>query len=203
MESMSFSHAPPQPNEYGGLVVRGLRKSFLAGVQGCHARVRVLHDVDVDIRAGEIVGICGAVGSGKTTLLLCMAGLLKPDAGNIIVCGTPPGRLASYVAPASPNESLTPTQRLGRALAVAAPVLLLDGVLADLSTGAGALLGQLASRGMTIVAAEREWMRLEPVVERMMTLHDGTVHGGALNAVDPGRPIASRVAEPNGTGGYR
>jgi hypothetical protein len=46
-------------------------------------------------------------------------------------------------------------------------------------------------------------MRLEPVVERMMTLHDGTVHGGALNAVDPGRPIASRVAEPNGTGGYR
>ncbi|HKV49748.1 MAG TPA: ATP-binding cassette domain-containing protein [Gemmatimonadaceae bacterium] len=202
---MSFSHAAPRPNEHGGLVVRGLRKSFLAGVQGCHARARVLHDVDLDIRAGEIVGICGAAGSGKTTLLLCLAGLLKPDAGHIIVCGAAPGRLTSYVAPASPNDSLTPTQRLGRALAAGSPVLLLDGVLADLSTGAGALLGQLASRGMTIVAAERQWMRLEPVVERVMTLHEGTVCTDTLNAVaeSAGAKVASRVAEPNGRGRYR
>jgi ABC-type sulfate/molybdate transport systems ATPase subunit len=202
---MSFSHTAPRPTEYGGLVVRGLRKSFLAGVPGCHARARVLHDVDVDIRAGEIVGICGAAGSGKTTLLLCMAGLLKPDSGHVIVCGAAPGRLTSYVAPASPNDSLTPSQRLGRALAVGSPVLLLDGVLADLSTGAGALLGQLASRGMTIVAAEREWMRLEPVVERVISLHDGTVHAGAVNAVaqPAGASLVSRVAEPNGNRGYR
>lgn len=202
---MSFSHAAPRPNECGGLVVRGLRKSFLAGVQGCHARARVLHDVDIDVRAGEIVGICGAMGSGKTTLLLCLAGLLKPDAGRIAVCGAAPGRLTSYVAPASPNDALTPSQRLGRALAAGSPVLLLDGVLADLSTGAGALLGQLASRGMTIVAAEREWMRLEPVVERMMTLHDGTVHTGRLIAVaeSASANAASRVAEPNGRGRYR
>lgn len=200
---MSSSHAAPRPNEYGGLVVRGLRKSFLAGVQGCHARARVLLDVDVDIRAGEIVGICGAAGSGKTTLLLCMAGLLKPDAGHITVCGAAPARLTTYVAPASPNDSLTPSQRLGRALADSTPVLLLDGVLADLSTGAGALLGQLASRGMTIVAAEREWMRLEPVVERMITLRDGAVHAGELSAEPARASVASRVAEPNGRGGDR
>lgn len=200
---MSVSPAASRPNEYGGLVVRGLRKSFLAGVQGCHARARVLHDVDLDIRAGEIVGICGAVGSGKTTLLLCMAGLLRPDAGTITVCGAAPGRLTSYVAPASPNEALTPSQRLGRALAVGSPIVLLDGVLADLSTGAGALLGQLASRGMTIVAAEREWMRLEPVVERMMTLHEGTIRVTNAVAASVHAPVTSRVAESNGREGYR
>ncbi|MGH7646829.1 MAG: ATP-binding cassette domain-containing protein, partial [Gemmatimonadaceae bacterium] len=70
---MACMHGASPPNECGGLIVRGLRKSFLAGVEGCHARVRVLHDVDIDIRSGEIVGICGEVGSGKTTLLLCMA----------------------------------------------------------------------------------------------------------------------------------
>lgn len=202
---MSFSHAASRPNEQDGLVVRGLRKSFLAGVQGCHARARVLRDVDLEIRTGEIVGVHGAVGSGKTTLLLCLAGLLKPDAGTITVCGAAPGRLTSYVAPASPNESLTPSQRLGRAMAVGSPVLLLDGVLADLSTGAGALLGQLASRGMTIVAAEREWMRLEPVVERMITLHEGTVLAGAPDALaGSARALAaSRVAEPNRRAEYR
>ncbi len=200
---MSVSPAASRPNEYGGLVVRGLRKSFLAGVQGCHARARVLHDVDLDIRAGEIVGICGAVGSGKTTLLLCMAGLLRPDAGTITVCGAAPGRLTSYVAPASPNEALTPSQRLGRALAVGSPIVLLDGVLADLSTGAGALLGQLASRGMTIVAAEREWMRLEPVVERMMTLHEGTIRVTNAVAASVHAPVTLRVAESNGREGYR
>lgn len=203
---MACMHGASSPNECGGLIVRGLRKSFLAGVEGCYARVRVLHDVDIEIRSGEIVGICGEVGSGKTTLLLCMAGLLRPDAGTITVHGAAPGRLTSYVAPSSPNDArLTPSQCVARALAVGSPVLLLDGVLADLSTGAGALLSQLASRGLTIVAAEREWSRLEPVVERMLVLHDGTICANEpdLVAGSARMSAASRVAEPNGRGAYR
>ena len=182
------------------LVIRGLRKSFLAGVQGCHARATVLNGVDVDVRAGEIVGVSGAVGSGKTTLLLCMAGLLRPDAGTIQVCGVVPQRLVAYVDDASQRGSrLSPTQLLARALATATPVLLLDGVLGDLSTGSRTVLSELARRGMTIVAADRDRSRLQPWVDRVITIRDGSVRSTlprsktTLHHASP-----ARVAEPNG-----
>ena len=47
----------------------------------------VLHDLTLEIRAGQSVGLFGANGAGKTTLLrLCMA-LLQPDAGRVSVAG--------------------------------------------------------------------------------------------------------------------
>ena len=43
--------------------------------------------VDLDVRRGECLGFLGPNGAGKTTLLKCIATLLKPDAGTIIVDG--------------------------------------------------------------------------------------------------------------------
>ncbi len=43
----------------------------------------VLHDVSLDIRAGECLGLVGQSGSGKSTLGNCIAGLLPIDAGEI------------------------------------------------------------------------------------------------------------------------
>jgi ABC-type sulfate/molybdate transport systems ATPase subunit len=181
------------------LGIRGLRKSFLAGVQGCHARANVLNGIDLDVRAGEIVGVCGAVGSGKTTLLLCVAGLLRPDAGTVQVCGVTPHGLVAYVDSASRNGSpLSPTQLLARALASATPVLLLDGLLGDLSTGSRSVLSELASRGMTIVAADRDRSRLEPLVERVVTIRDGSVRSTlSPSKTAPRHASSARVAEPN------
>ena len=62
---------------------RGLRKSYHAGVAGCAARVEAVRDVDLDVAAGEAVGILGPVGAGKSTLLLCLAGLLRLDRGSV------------------------------------------------------------------------------------------------------------------------
>lgn len=44
---------------------------------------RVLDEVDITIRTGEIVGVTGPSGCGKTSLLRVLAGLLRPNAGAV------------------------------------------------------------------------------------------------------------------------
>lgn len=49
----------------------------------------VLDDVTFDVRAGEIKTIVGPSGAGKTTLLRCVAGLLAPSSGQVLLDGVP------------------------------------------------------------------------------------------------------------------
>ena len=49
----------------------------------------VLEDVDLTIRAGEIIGLLGRSGSGKSTLLRIIAGLIQPSSGNATYRGKP------------------------------------------------------------------------------------------------------------------
>jgi putative ABC transport system ATP-binding protein len=48
-----------------------------------YGETQVLHDLDVEILAGESVAILGQSGSGKTTLLSLLAGLESPDRGKV------------------------------------------------------------------------------------------------------------------------
>jgi len=48
----------------------------------------VLHDVDLDVAAGESLAIVGPSGSGKTTLLGLLAGLDRPSHGQVSLLGT-------------------------------------------------------------------------------------------------------------------
>lgn len=49
--------------------------------------VWALHNIDLDIRAGEFLGIAGHTGSGKSTLIAHMNGILKPTSGRVLVDG--------------------------------------------------------------------------------------------------------------------
>jgi putative ABC transport system ATP-binding protein len=49
--------------------------------------VNILRGIDLDIAAGEAVGIVGPSGSGKTSLLMVLAGLERATCGSIVVAG--------------------------------------------------------------------------------------------------------------------
>lgn len=57
-------------------------------------RVPVLHDVDLTVRQGEIVGLCGLTGAGRSEVLMALAGADTHATGSIRVNGAPV-RLAS------------------------------------------------------------------------------------------------------------
>ena len=43
----------------------------------------------LDVRAGEVLALCGPSGSGKSTLLAILAGLLRPGAGHVVLALAP------------------------------------------------------------------------------------------------------------------
>jgi NitT/TauT family transport system ATP-binding protein len=74
------------------LEVRGLHKVY----QGRGRSVEALRDLTFSVEASELVCVVGPSGCGKTTLLRCIAGLLEPTAGEVLlegarVGGPPPG----------------------------------------------------------------------------------------------------------------
>lgn len=63
--------------------IRGLRKSF----QAQHGKVNALREIDLEVNEGEFCVLLGPSGCGKTTTLRCVAGLEKPDGGEIEISG--------------------------------------------------------------------------------------------------------------------
>lgn len=65
------------------LLVKNVHKSFQRGSE----KIEVLQHLNLDVPAGEYLGIMGPSGSGKTTLLNLIAGLDKPTTGQVVING--------------------------------------------------------------------------------------------------------------------
>jgi ribose transport system ATP-binding protein len=73
------------------LSLRGIRKSY--------GPIEVLHGIDLDVRAGEVVALLGENGAGKSTVSRIISGATAPSAGTMVFMGSP-------YAPAAPREAL-------------------------------------------------------------------------------------------------
>ncbi|MFP3589359.1 ATP-binding cassette domain-containing protein, partial [Paraburkholderia sp. SIMBA_055] len=65
------------------LQMRGISKDYRVGSFGRRQMRHALVDVDLDVRAGTVMGLVGESGSGKSTLGRIALGLVAPTRGEI------------------------------------------------------------------------------------------------------------------------
>ena len=110
-------------SESAVVTVRGLRKVYGTRV--------VVDALDLDVPAGQVVGLIGATGAGKTTTVECIQGLRRPDGGTVRVLGLDPAAQADRLRPqlgSQLQDSALPDRlRVGEALDLVATGRAADG----------------------------------------------------------------------------
>src|SRR3954465_816530 len=85
MASVVEGEAAARPGGREGRVavagLRGAGKSF--------GGTRALHDVSLELRAGEVLALLGENGAGKSTCVKLLAGVHRPDTGEVMLAGGP------------------------------------------------------------------------------------------------------------------
>jgi ATP-binding cassette, subfamily B, bacterial PglK len=164
-----------------------------------------LRGVDLTVRRGEFLGICGPTGGGKSTLLDLLVGLLQPTAGTITVDGRPldaaPAWWWSQLGVVSQQVFLTDdTLRRNIAFGVAAEAIdevrlarcieraQLTEMVAGLSEGLDTLVGE---RGIRLSGGQRQRVAVARALYReppVIVLDEGT---SALDGATEARVIAA------------
>jgi ABC-2 type transport system ATP-binding protein len=135
-----------------------------------YGATHALRDVDLAVRAGEIVGLVGPNGAGKTTLLRLCAGLLRPSTGTVDVrVNRPAVRYFAGERTLPPNVTVRRWRRLWLDDRSPGVSLLRIG---QLSRGSRQRLGLEtvpASRGPALVLLDEPWEGLDPDASRWLS----------------------------------
>jgi ATP-binding cassette subfamily C protein len=153
---------------------------------------KVLDHIELTIRRGEFIGICGPTGGGKSTLVDLLVGLLQPTTGSVRVDGTPLGRRPLWwwdqLGVVSQNVFLTDDtlrnniafgERVGGTvdkdrLARCVRRAQLEPVVAQLNQGLDTLVGE---RGVRLSGGQRQRVAIARALYRepeVLVLDEGT-----------------------------
>lgn len=157
------------------LEIKNLYKSYEeAGIP-----TKALNGVSFDVMSGEFVGIMGASGSGKTTLLNCIATVVKPTSGQILLSGVNIGsfsgdELANYRG-----------SKIG--------YLFQDFALLDNMTGRENILLPLSIHGENISSANKKLMDMAELlnISDVLEKFPGQMSGGQKQRVAAARCLIS------------
>ncbi len=150
----------------------------VSGLCSFYGPVQALHDVDLEVHAGELVAMVGANGAGKTTLLHTLSGVQRARAGSIHFEGEDITRLAPHRIVAT-GICQVPEGRQ---------------VFAPLSVQDNLRLGAYSRRG------DSDWIELEmariyelfPILQERAAQTAGTLSGGQQQMLAIGRALLSR-----------
>lgn len=84
------------------LTARHLSKSYTDGAN----TTAVLHQISLDVKAGDMLAIVGSSGSGKSTLLHILGTLDQPDSGELMLLGQAVAKLSANAKARLRNEKL-------------------------------------------------------------------------------------------------
>ena len=145
-----------------------------------YGKLRVLKNISLHVKAGEIVTMIGANGAGKTTLLHTIAGLIKPMRGDIGFLGQTNGRATVGRIVAS-GCALGPEGRQVFAPMSVEENLLLGGYVLQKRQGKAAVLSELAHQ-----------YELFPILRERRRQLAGTLSGGEQQMLAMGRALMSK-----------
>ena len=154
----------------------------ITGLVHAYGPQRVLDGVDLTLHAGEFAALIGPNGSGKTTLLRCLAGILQPQHGRIVIAGAEMGL-----------DALAAKQRLGFAVD---PTLL---TRLNVKPGAHLTIGNATIEIAAVLANEPDKLASGIAFGPRVIISEAALKATGL--VQPGSLVRHhyRLAVPNGS----
>ncbi len=150
----------------------------VAGLTANYGHIKVLHGIDLEVAAGEIVCLIGSNGAGKSTTMAALSGLLRPVGGSLSFDGTPISRMGAERI-VNLGVSLVPEGRR-----VFQPLTVLE----NLEMG-----GFRHLRRRRSIKTELEFVfDMFPRLRERSGQHAGTLSGGEQQMLAIGRALMSR-----------
>ncbi|MBE3202320.1 ABC transporter ATP-binding protein [Frankia sp. CH37] len=148
----------------------------LRGVEAGYGAITVLHSIDLEVAAGEVLAVLGPNGAGKSTTLRVAAGLHRPSAGDLLLDGRPVTG-ADPVALARSGLCLIPEGR---------------GIFPTLTVGEN--LRMVTYRGVSRAEVEHRAFTAFPRLAQRRRQRAGTMSGGEQQMLAMARAIAGDPA---------
>jgi branched-chain amino acid transport system ATP-binding protein len=152
----------------------------LTNVCASYRRVQILHDVNLDLAAGQSLAVLGANGAGKTTLLRAISGLLVQRRGSISFEGNELSRLPPHKIVSRGISHVPEGKHLFRPLTVAENIEI------------GALTLHRAGRGKDADEMRDQVFQLFPILHARSNQVASTLSGGEQQMLAIARALMSR-----------